>query len=321
MDVQEDMGETKMIVARHCPKIQHFSICHQPVHTLFLPIPLPSNIEEDEEEGYHHQGDCISLRGLWIQGEQAHLFLDQTRLHYLRLEQYRRWTNLDTAMCTAITQLLRQNISTLEHIDLGSDVDMLHALCQSLPSMSNLKSFRFSFDGRTRAFVDNSSPEDLLEKISNIASSHPTLTSIHITVIAIGLKSSVLSAMSRIPLLKQLHMCYRVIKPADLEDLFHNASYLEHLTLTATHLGITHKMFVALAKLNLNQAFFFSDRTTTMSALGLRHFVDQHAGALEKMSIMGNIQPDDDGDCVDYARVELGERFDYGNPCPFFEYT
>lgn len=321
VDSQDDMGKGKETLARHCPKIQHFSLCYQPPHTLYLPIPLPSDDDDIAEDEGNYQGDCIALKGLWIHGFHARFFLDQTHLHYLRLEQYRKWGTLDVTTCTTITQLVQQNVNTLEHIDLGSDVDMLHTLCESLPSMSNLKSFRFSFDGRTRAFVDNSSPVDLLEKIGKVASSHPTLTSIHITVIAIGLKSSVLSAMSRIPLLKQLHMCYRVIAPADLEALFHNASSLEHVTLTARHLEITNKMFVELAKLNLDHASFFSDRTTTMSALGLRHFVDQHAGALYRMSIMGNIQPDDDGKCLDYAREKLGERFNYGNPCPFFEYT
>ncbi|KAI7874420.1 hypothetical protein K492DRAFT_174505 [Lichtheimia hyalospora FSU 10163] len=154
---------------------------------------------------------------------------------------------------------------------------------------------------------------NMLQQITKLTCNHPTLMSISLDIFAIRLDSPIIYHVANVPYLKEIRVTASKIPSSTMEILFEKATSLERITLWASPLTLTETMFIALAKLRLRELNITSAgmQGTTMNATGLRHFIDHHAGALDKITITGNIIPDDDSQCITYGDQKLGNRFKY----------
>lgn len=304
-EIQQEMA----ILARWCPRIRHLYFPSEygkgPIH-----ISSAYYAEDYNDDDGATTAKAISLRSLWIQCKMAQHFLDQKRIKYLHLDHYTLFGYIPTPP-TSVDTLITQNSSTLESVDLEFEIEVLHTFIKSFVSMGNLKSVRLIFRCLGAGFRDYQAALAMLEEMSRVASSHAGIKSVSLVATFSSLDSALMSVMAQIPHLRQIEVYTPVIDSSLFALLCEHASDLETMKLWACPLNLTEDMFFLLARKRLHHLHFrsSSSQPSTMSGKGLRYLIDHCESSLDTMAIMGTIQPDDDGACIDYAHRKLGSRF------------
>ncbi|KAI7881129.1 hypothetical protein K492DRAFT_207081 [Lichtheimia hyalospora FSU 10163] len=319
---EDDVIEEKAILIRYCPKLRHLYYRRRIMRYETQPMISYDGKEEEKEEDEELKTNGISLQSLEITDPVVQHFLEQRRIKHLRILRFGETKIITESIWTSIEQLVNQNTSTLQsvylHFPLGND--RLHRLIQLLETMASLKSIHLSFHYKSPVPVDwlqeptEFVTTDMVQKIGNMASMHPTLQSIGLSLSADVLDADFISAMTRIPHLKQTELCVVMTpEPGILQELFEQATDLERINLMVhSQLNITKNMFKALAKLRLHQLRLVSgNERSTMNTVGFRYFIDRHAGPLHAITISSKIKLDQESTCISYASQKWGDRLNY----------
>lgn len=240
--------------------------------------------------------------------------LDQRHIKVLHLASAQQhWLQ---ATSSSVQQLINQNVHMLEVVDLSLPVNPLHALVPLFRFMNKLKSLQLHFKYDRQ--VVYSTMIGILGQISGMASQHPMLQSISLSITLIPGNApfvihdaTIVHTIASITHLKQIKVVSWEIKPNDLVILFEEAKDLEQITLNMSPLIITEPLFIALARLPLHTLELVSGRGGSWNDNGLKHFIDHHTGPLMTMSLRGNIRNDRNSASITYAYQKLGTRFQF----------
>lgn len=309
-----NMEENKTALAECCPKLQHLHYRPWLARGHILAIPKSDDVVGAEyKEGQRVTGG-ICLHGLYIDVTDAHDFLDQWRIKVLRLASEQQHWLQDTS--STVEQLIIQNLHTLEILDLSLPVNPFQALVPLFKFMDKLKLLQLHFKYERQ--VVYSTMLGILGQISGMASRHPTLQSISLSITPfpgnapfVTHGATIVHTIASIAHLKQIEIVLWEIKADDLALLFEKARNLERITLNLSPLIITERMFTALASLPLHTLVLVSGRVGSLNDNGLIQFIDHHAGPLMKMSLRGDIRNDRNSASITYAYQKLGTRFQF----------